>query len=144
VGEGRNQPRLIHGKGNKQVVLPLGFAQLKADLEVYLVGRNPDEYLLYARDRRSQPVDHASVHRWFKQCLTRAGISSSVKIHELRHSAADHLWGQTGNLLLAQQLLRHESVATTQQYLHPNRDDLDAALRRLDEQVLRSGPVENT
>ena len=30
-------------------------------------------------------------------------------------------WRQTGNLMLAQQLLRHESVATTQAYLHPTR-----------------------
>jgi hypothetical protein len=36
-------------------------------------------------------------------------------------------------LLLAQQLLRHESVAMTQTYLHPNRDDLAAALRALDQ-----------
>jgi site-specific recombinase XerD len=35
------------------------------------------------------------------------------------------------NLLLAQQLLRHESVATTQGYLHPSRDDLAQALTRL-------------
>ena len=47
------------------------------------------------------------------------------------HSAADNLWRQTGNLMLAQQLLRHESVATTQAYLHPTRDDLAAALRGL-------------
>jgi len=39
-------------------------------------------------------------------------------------------------VLLAQQLLRHESVATTQAYLHPTRDDLEAALTRL--QVVRS------
>ena len=37
------------------------------------------------------------------------------------------------NLLLAQQLLRHESVATTQVYLHPNQDDLARALEALDE-----------
>ena len=76
-------------------------------------------------------MDHASVHRWFKLCLERAGLPSSIKMHELRHSAADNLWRQTGNLMLAQQLLRHESVATTQIYLHPNRDDLEAALRLL-------------
>lgn len=128
---------LVHGKGGKQVVLPLGFAQLKSDLEVYLIDRAPAEYLLYPRARAHDPMDPASVHRWFKGCLRRAGLPGTVQIHELRHSAADNLWRQTGNLLLAQQLLRHESVATTQTYLHPNRDDLDAALRSL-EKVVRS------
>ena len=61
------------------------------------------------------------------------------QIHELRHSAADALWRATGNLVLAQQLLRHESVATTQTYLHPTRDDLSQALASLD-QVVRSAP----
>lgn len=123
---------LIHGKGSKQVILPLGFEQLRKDLEVYLVGRDPEEHLIYARARTLEPMDPASVHRWFKACLRRAGLAETVKIHELRHSAADNLWRQTGNLMLAQQLLRHESVATTQTYLHPSRDDLDSALKGLD------------
>lgn len=58
-----------------------------------------------------------------------------MKIHELRHSAADNLWRQTGNLTMAQKLLRHESPATTAGYLHPNRDDLAAALASLEEGV---------
>jgi integrase len=49
---------------------------------------------------------------------------------------ADNLWRETGNLLLAQQLLRHSSVATTQDYLHPTRDDLAAGLAKM--QVVRS------
>ena len=128
---------LLHGKGDKQVVLPLGFAQLKSDLELYLVGRDLDEFLLYPRERTFEPMDPASIHRWFKTCLRRAGLPATVKIHELRHSAADNLWRSTGNVLLAMQLLRHESVATTQLYLHPNRDDLSVALASLDE-VVRS------
>ena len=40
---------LIHGKGAKQVVLPLGFAQLKIDLELYLVGRDLNEHLLHPK-----------------------------------------------------------------------------------------------
>ena len=59
-----------------------------------------------------------------------SGAGGSVG-RELRHSAADNLWRDSGNLLLAQQLLRHESVATTQGYLHPSRDDLVQALTRL-------------
>jgi site-specific recombinase XerD len=82
-------------------------------------------------------MDPSSLHRWFKRCLERAGLPDTIEMHELRHSAADHLWRSTGNLMLAQQLLRHESVATTQAYLHPTRDDLAAALASLD-QVVRS------
>jgi len=61
-----------------------------------------------------------------------------MRLHELRHSAADNLWRDTGNLMLAQQLLRHESVATTQAYLHPTRDDLKEALACL--KVVRLQP----
>ena len=38
--------------------------------------------------------------------------------------------------MLAQQLLRHESVATTQAYLHPSREDLTTGLAQI--QVVRS------
>lgn len=50
-------------------------------------------------------------------------------------------WRATGNLMLASQLLRHESVATTQAYLHPTRDDLAQGLASLN-QVVRSQPEE--
>ena len=40
--------------------------------------------------------------------------------------------------MLAQQLLHHESVATTQGYLHPTREDLSEALAQLE--VVRSPP----
>lgn len=124
---------LVHGKGNKQVVIPIGGGQLRKDLELYLIGRDLGEYLLHPKTRTQEPMTNAAVHNWFKVCLARAGLPSSIKMHELRHSAADNLWRRSGNLLLAQALLRHESVATTQIYLHPNRDDLAKALEALDE-----------
>jgi len=122
---------LIHGKGGKQVVLPLGFDQLKRNLELHLLDKDPGEYLLYPKRHAYEPMSPSAVHRWLKRCLERAGLPETIKTHELRHSAADNLWRQSGNLLLAQQLLRHESVATTQVYLHPNRDDLARALAEL-------------
>jgi integrase/recombinase XerC len=123
---------LIHGKGNKQVVIPIGSKQLRKDLELYLIGRDLDEYLLYPKNRTQDPMTGAAVHNWFKARLAQAGLPSTIQIHELRHSAADNLFRKSGNLLLAQSLLRHESVATTQVYLHPNRDDLAEALAALD------------
>jgi hypothetical protein len=57
-------------------------------------------------------------------------------MHELRHTALDNIWRETGNIVLAQQLARHESPATTAGYLHPNADDLRAGLRTV-ERALR-------
>jgi hypothetical protein len=54
-----------------------------------------------------------------------------VKLHEVRHSAADDLWRKTGNL--------NESPATTAAYLHPTREDLEAALRSLDVKTQECG-----
>jgi site-specific recombinase XerD len=124
----------VQGKGGKVVILPLGFADLVRDLELHIAGevRQPEEFLLYPKRERLRPLDPASVHRWFKRCLEVAGLPSAIEIHELRHSAADEIWRTTGNIVLAQQLLRHENVATTQAYLHPSRDDLREAMRLLD------------
>jgi integrase len=124
-------------------VLPLGFRDLIRDLELHIAGdtRQPDEFLLYPKRDRFRPMDPASVHRWFKKCLAVAGLPATIEIHELRHTAADEIWRITGNIVLGQQLLRHESVATTQAYLHPSRDDLLAGIRQVDEawtQVVRS------
>jgi site-specific recombinase XerC len=130
----RNEVR-VHGKGGKIVVLPFGaLRDLVRDLELHIAGetRQPDEYLLYPKRDRLRSLDPASVHRWFKRFLEQAGLPATIEIHELRHSAADELWRITGDIVLAQ-LLRHESVATTQAYLHPRREDLLEGLRRVDE-----------
>lgn len=124
----------IHGKGDKVSVMPIGLPSLAQDLYLHIQGeqRHRDEYLIYARERRHDPMNPASVHRWFKRCLERAGIPESVKLHEMRHTAADHVYRQTGDIVKASQLLRHSSVVTTQTYLHPTRRDLADALAEID------------
>jgi site-specific recombinase XerD len=125
---------LVHGKGGKEVLLPIVYEDLREDLYLHFQGegRRPGEYLLYPKSKRHTPMQSSSVHRWFKRCLERAELPDSIEIHELRHFAGDELWRETGNLVLAQRLLRHESVGTTQAYLHPTRDDLAAAMRQVE------------
>lgn len=125
---------VVHGKGNKRAVMPLEFPSLREDLYLHIQGegRQASEYLLYPRSRKREPMDPASVHRWFKRCLEVAGLPSTIKPHEMRHSAADHLWRGTGNLVMAQELLRHSSPDTTRAYLHPTRRDLANAMQRIE------------
>ena len=100
---------------------------------MYLVGRGGDEYLIYPKRDVLRPMSPAGIHYWFKRCLDRAGLPATIMLHELRHSAGDNLWRESGNLTMAQQLLRHASPATTAGYVHPLLDDLEAALAALDE-----------
>jgi integrase/recombinase XerC len=124
---------VVHSKGGDIDILPLALPDLRDDLYLHINGeqRRLDEYLIYPRSDRTRPMDSSSVHRWFKRCLERAELPATMELHEMRHSAADELWRVTGNIVLAQQLLRHESVGTTQTYLHPTRDDLAAGLAQV-------------
>jgi hypothetical protein len=83
-------------------------------------GGHPDEYLLYPKSDRLRPLTPSGLHRWFKRCLERAGASD--------------LWRRTGNLVLAQQLFRHEAIETTRRYLHPSHEDLIAGMRVADDE----------
>jgi site-specific recombinase XerD len=122
----------VHGKGGKIVDVPLAFRHLIADLEIHLVGRGANEYLVYPKRDVMRPMTSAGLDGWWKRCLKKAGLPESMLMHELRHSAADNLWRETGNLMLAKKLLRHSSVGTTESYLHPLMDDLEDALEALE------------
>lgn len=133
---------LVHGKGAKNELLPLR-GSLRDDLYLHIQGerRQGREYLLYARERRERPMDPTSIHRWFKRCVENAGLTATVKMHELRHSAADALRREHGDVTMAQMLLRHEHLSTTEAYLHPTKAELGAALDAMDAvwQGVRSG-----
>jgi site-specific recombinase XerC len=131
---------LNHAKGGKRHQLPIVFDDLRRDLAAHLAERTleapllsyqdvDDEYLLYPKKHRHRPLNQSSVHRWFKTCLERAGLSTQIEMHEMRHTAGDNIWRQTGNIVLAQKLLRHSSPATTAAYLHPSSDDLREGMK---------------
>lgn len=126
---------IVHGKGGDVAVMPIKFKQLRHDLYLHVNGdrRRPAEYLIYPKGRRLDPMHPASVHRWFKRCLERAELPDTIKLHEMRHTAADDMWRVTGNIVAAKELLRHASVKTTEDYLHPGREDLAAAMEAVDE-----------
>jgi site-specific recombinase XerC len=120
----------VRGKGGKVRMVPIGaLRSLREELTFHLLveGHAPTDYLLFPRSDRSRPLDPSGVHRWFKRRLDDAGLPS-LPMHELRHTAADHLYRETGDLSAVQMLLGHESVGTTQAYLHPTTDDLDRKL----------------
>jgi integrase/recombinase XerC len=122
---------IVHGKGGTVNALPIGYKILHGALYALLADRNPDEYLLYPRSHTERPMDPASVHRWWSLCLQQAGLEH-FPMHELRHSAAQALYDETGDPLLAQMLLCHADLKTTRGYLHPPLERLEAALSAME------------
>lgn len=112
---------LLHGKGGKQRLVPIGRPAVSA-LDAYLVRGRPD----LARRGRGTPaiflnarggrLSRQSAWQVLQDAAGRAGIASAVSPHTLRHSFATHLLDGGADVRVVQELLGHASVTTTQIY----------------------------
>nr|WP_130348857.1 site-specific tyrosine recombinase XerD [Herbihabitans rhizosphaerae] len=111
----------LDGKGGKQRLVPIGRPALEA-LDAYLVRARPT---LVARGRGAHAVflnarggrlSRQSAWQALKTAAERAGITSDVSPHTLRHSFATHLLEGGADVRVVQELLGHASVTTTQIY----------------------------
>ncbi len=112
---------LLRGKGGKQRLVPVGRPAVRA-LDAYLVrgrpelarrGRGTPAIFLNARGGR---LSRQSAWQVLRDAAERAGITSGVSPHMLRHSFATHLLEGGADVRVVQELLGHASVTTTQIY----------------------------
>ncbi|MDR7086810.1 integrase/recombinase XerD [Aeromicrobium panaciterrae] len=112
---------LLRGKGGKQRILPVGSFAL-ASLSDYLTSSRPA--LVSARQNspavflnaRGGRLSRQSAWTVLTKAAKRAGITSDVSPHTLRHSFATHLLDGGADVRVVQELLGHASVTTTQIY----------------------------
>lgn len=111
----------VLGKGSKRRIVPVGSAALRA-LQAWLELRPqpfaPAQALEPALfiGRRGARLTTQSVWLRLRERARRAGLTSSVHPHVLRHSFASHLLQSSGDLRAVQELLGHASISTTQIY----------------------------
>lgn len=129
---GRDEIHLRHAKGGEEHTLPAAFPDVRETLYLHLQSRDghPDEYLVYPRSHRRRPFSPAGIDYWFRLCVARAGLTGYT-MHQLRHAAIDQIQRDTRDPESARQLARHRHLATTQEYLHSNLEDLRAAIEAM-------------
>jgi integrase/recombinase XerD len=113
---------LLHGKGGKQRLVPMG-RHARAALEAYLVRARPGfvagvaggQSAVFVNTRGGR-LTRQSAWSILRDAAERAGVSGDVSPHTLRHSFATHLLDGGADVRVVQELLGHASVTTTQVY----------------------------
>lgn len=125
---------IVEGKGAKQRMVPVSPVAAEA-ISAYLPKRFPqpgqEDYLFL--NRRGHALTRQMIFTMLRRLAEDAGIQKTISPHTLRHSFATHLLEGGANLRAIQELLGHESIATTEVYLHLDRS-------RLRETLLNSHP----
>ncbi len=104
----------VKGKGNKERIVPLGSYSIKA-LEEWKQCSSESETFLFP-GRNGGHITVRTISRIVKKASMRVGLPG-VTPHMLRHSFATHMLEGGASLRVLQELLGHESLATTQRYL---------------------------
>lgn len=112
------------GKGDKERIVPLGEAAIRA-LRAYL-GRgrkkttDPHVFLNY----RGRALTRGGFWLILRGHGRRAGIRKEITPHMLRHSFATHLLERGADLRSVQMMLGHADISTTEIYTHVIRERL--------------------
>lgn len=122
----------VLGKGNKERIAFFGDTCKAAVLD-YLQGDRvePAGHDSLFTTRSGKRISTDAIRRIVKRWAASVGLPAEISPHTLRHSFATHLLDNGADLKTVQQLLGHESLATTQIYTHVSierlRDAVDKA-----------------
>lgn len=129
---------IVIGKGNKQRIVPISEVAIDK-IQKYLTGtrgnlniKHGNEDILFL-NRRGAKLSRVMIFYIIKNLCEYAGITKEISPHTLRHSFATHLLEGGANLRAIQQMLGHESITTTEIYVHIDRN-------RLREEILLHHP----
>lgn len=123
----------VTGKGNKQRFVPIAKStqnlielyqkSIRNHLQIY----KKDEDTLFL-NRRGKQLTRAMIFTIIKNLAIEINLQKNISPHTLRHSFATHLLENGADLRSIQMLLGHESITTTEVYVHVDRRHLKNVL----------------
>ena len=125
----------VAGKGDKQRLVPISNINKKyidiyrKDIRVHITAKKGFEDTLFL-NRRGRQLTRAMIFIIIKQLGVKIGLNKNISPHTFRHSFATHLLQNGADLRAIQQMLGHESITTTEVYMHLDRSDLANVLNK--------------
>lgn len=125
----------VTGKGDKQRLVPINPQTIKFiniykdEVRVHIPVQKGFEDILYL-NRRGKQLTRAMIFTIVKQTAVKASIKKKISPHTFRHSFATHLLENGADLRSIQMMLGHESITTTEIYVHLDRGHLKEVLEK--------------
>lgn len=119
----------VTGKGNKSRFVPIAEATCKY-IDLYLTHIRSHQDIQKGHEdtlflnRRGKKLTRAMIFTIIKRLTEATGLRKKVSPHTFRHSFATHLLENGADLRAIQQMLGHESITTTEIYVHLDRSHL--------------------
>jgi integrase/recombinase XerD len=125
----------VTGKGNKQRFVPIAGSTQKYILLYQQHTRNHMNIQKGFEDtlflnRRGRQLTRAMIFTIIKQLSVEIGLKKKISPHTLRHSFATHLLENGADLRAIQQMLGHESITTTEIYVHMDSSHLKTVMEQ--------------
>nr|WP_321234263.1 site-specific tyrosine recombinase/integron integrase [uncultured Psychroserpens sp.] len=122
----------VTGKGNKQRFVPIGpntqkyislWRDIRAHIKVY-----PEHKDILFLNNRGKQLTRAMIFTIIKKLAKAINLNKVISPHTFRHSFATHLLENGADLRAIQLMLGHESITTTEIYMHVDRSHLKDVL----------------
>ena len=119
----------VTGKGDKQRFVPISPVNKKYiniyrnEIRVHLNIQEGFQDILFL-NRRGKQLTRAMIFTIAKNLAVTIGLKKNISPHTFRHSFATHLLENGADLRSIQQMLGHESITTTEIYMHVDRSHL--------------------
>jgi len=125
----------VTGKGNKQRFVPISPINKKyiniyrKEIRLHLTIQKGFEDILFL-NRRGKQLTRAMIFTTIKQWAMAIDLNKNISPHTFRHSFATHLLTNGADLRAIQQMLGHESITTTEVYMHVDRSHLAEVMHK--------------
>ena len=115
----------VTGKGNKQRFVPIGsntqnYINIWRDIRAHIKIDSAYKDTLFLNNRGKQ-LTRAMIFTIIKNLAKAINLNKTISPHTFRHSFATHLLENGADLRAIQLMLGHESITTTEIYMHVDR-----------------------
>ena len=125
----------VTGKDNKQRFVPIGLNTPKF-IKLYIHHTRSllniaSEYMdTLFLNQRGKKLSRAMIFTIVKKLAQKVGIKKSISPHTFRHTFATHLLENGADLRAIQMMLGHESITTTEIYMHIDKSHLKQVMNK--------------